>query len=113
LMGTRECRFRGGVFSGGSVAEVGASRGILPPHARLPHLYSDANVRLGGTPIFPAARVRGGLRRIRGRDRERRFADGGVFVRANYVWDLQIGVYMGHWVFIVVSQFAEFGIPKI
>ena len=41
----------------------GASRGMSPPHARLPHLYSNANVRLGGTPTFPAARVRGRLRR--------------------------------------------------
>ncbi len=40
----------------------GASRGMSPPHARLPHLYSNANVRLGGTPTFPAARVRGRLR---------------------------------------------------
>ena len=45
----------------------GASRGISPPHARLPHLYSNANVRLGGTPTFPAALVRGRSRRLEDR----------------------------------------------
>ena len=47
----------------------GASRGISPPHARLPHLYSNANVRLGGTPTFPAALVRGRSRRLEDRSR--------------------------------------------
>ena len=41
----------------------GASRGISPPHARLPHSGPNANVRLGGTPTFPAALVRGCRRR--------------------------------------------------
>ena len=41
----------------------GASRGMSPPHARLPHSCSNSNVRLGGTPTFPAALVRGWLRR--------------------------------------------------
>jgi len=42
----------------------GASRGISPPHARLPHSGPNANVRLGGTPTFPAAQVFERLRRL-------------------------------------------------